>query len=1340
MSHDQLSYDHHRHRGNHQNLHTTNGIAVASTTNHVVGKLHAAQSMDRATEYESRSAQIEIGENDDSIGPVAVAFPDSPPRRQHHRNHSDTNDNIVGVFPGQQRQTTNLIGPSASIPDHMGSARQPRNEFYLEEPDGASASKSYDVTTVQSDRRKKETPRQLSNVELLTYRPTLIHDTGGEEEEERYEERFVGETDMSLSQQETVSEIDAKIHEMVRKRKVSQGTGRTPKTNVLPTKESMKEVMNLAPERKKKTSRTEARRSERNSVHGVPWETPGRVAVATPELEQAESARRERDANLKRKLDRRKQKTAKADVRIQLVGYRRVGEFSTSPPIPEEGEASHVGIRQSSSLNFASSSPVPPHSHGRQGESKETISTSSSFEFRSAFSPTHTRVSPNQGVIEFGTPTGGPVSGGPPSQATKKRLAAMASVPMATTSLGTSEDRTVYRANLEETHLSDVAVFGGHFDPSQLTQERMELNVGDISTVGLNQPSPLATKKERGKEDRAKEKERAREKERGRERGREFASGSLKIERGGFRSKSESVSPKRKEGLEREGEREKLASWEMELSAHASKHSSVLSTPSRYRMGRVSRVLEEPIAEDNDVFADDLTKGSMPDIYHHSNPVSPAHRRTRGVKEGTPDSGISDEEKPKKKRSIGYSLGRKLSSSMRELFSKEKKINPTSGTTWHFEVGGSDLYPAPSEPQLSVLTENERREILEGTEVVPRTTSTEVVLSGQQFREQQQSSPAVTGSIGRGNPLAHLFIPPPGVSVKKGVTEATNPKQTTPTGFYEERSVDIEEPRSPWKSVTSDNESADSEEGYVKSAVNIITTSPPPGASSPRETTSSKTILTSSLTGATGSQTGVTGSQTGLPTIKERSPPIRTDSVISYEMPHSESAPVVKTLEGIVDTKSPKKGPVSKTTSVTVTTKKVDTKEKKPLFRFTKSRTVVQRRTPSPRPRSPVSVPGSASGSPQSSGRFGTKSSTSATASKLKNPESAKPGSTKIGVGGTKTGSPSGSFRGSQISAVPPGGRMSPSSRGSPIGSFRGGARSPLQSSIRSTTSATVSPISPGGQNSGRGRGSPAPGGSARSPRGSIQGGSPKGSGRGSKISPPSGSPGVKSPSPRTSTQLNVTRKLSPVVTRKHPPSVSANAALKGKRRLSEPVVSPLLGTSPFSRSPSERRSNVSMGNAPKPVRKAPPPPIKATQKTSTTNQSLSRTSSQTSAAGGGYSSSSSTSSPRQRKKGVSLSHSPLSPKKLSTTQLEKDAAVATGNGDAVATTTTKEEAADDTEKLMSSIREKLAALSENSQSEDPNPLDQQYLFEVPPPPMKPRPLPCPFLQPAPKPRSPLTN
>ena len=218
------------------------------------------------------------------------------------------------------------------------------------------------------------------------------------------------------------------------------------------------------------------------------------------------------------------------------------------------------------------------------------------------------------------------------------------------------------------------------------------------------------------------------------------------------------------------------------------------------------------------------------------------------------------------------------------------------------------------------------------------------------------------------------------------------------------------------------------------------------------------------------------------------------------------------------------------------------------------------------------------------------------------------------------------------------------------------------------------------------------------------------------KFRPPSGSPGVKSPSPRTSTQLNITRKLSPVVTRKHPPSASANAALKGKRRLSEPVVSPLLGTSPFARSPSEHRSNVSMGNAPKPVRKAPPPPIKVAQKTSTTNQSLSRTSSQTSAAGGGYSSSSPTSSPRQRKKGVSLSHSPLSPKRLSTTQLEKDAAVATGNGDAVATTTTKEEAADDTEKLMSSIREKLAALSENSQSEDPNPLDQQYLFEVPPP------------------------
>ena len=994
-------------------------------------------------------------------------------------------------------------------------------------------------------------------------------------------------------------------------------------------------------------------------------------------------------------MDRKRQKMGKASSGIKLVGYRPTGEFSTSPPIPEEGEMGYMGLRQSSSLNFMSSNPVGAISHhSRQGDSKETISSSSSFEFRSGFSPPiHTRVSPTRGVIEFGTPTsGGPVSREP--QVMKKRVAATTSVPVTSSLQRGEEDQAVYRPNLEETHLSDVAVFGRHFDPSQLTQERMESNVGNLSSVGLNQPSPLVKKRD----------ERAREREqRASEReiltGTEFSSGSLRLERGktgGLRSKSESVSPNRKiKGREEE----KLASWEMTGGAHTSHYASVLATPSRHRMGRVSKTFREPVPEDNDVFGDDITKGSMPDVFRPVSSVSPSHRKSRGVKEETPESGTSDEEKPKKKRSIGYSLGRKLSSSMRELFSKEKRNNPTSGTTWHFEVS-ADLYPAPSEPQLSVLTESERREIVESTEVVPRARSTEGMLSGQP--SHQTSTPAATSSVSGGNPLAHLFIPPAGMSIEKGV----DTKQATPSGFYEERAIDVEGTRSPLKSVASDDTASDSEEGYVKSAVNIISPQPPED--------DAIQFISGERRVVSPPQTGLSSSPTGLPTIKEQSlPRPRTDTVISYEMPQMESAPIVKKLEGIVDTKSGSKGKGTKTSSQSeregaARGKKDDaSKEKKSLFRFTKSRTVVERRAPSPKPGSPASVPGSASGSPRSSGRIspshrpGAKSSTNS-ATNDKNAGSAKRG-TKTASGNTKTGSPGSSFRGTQISPLSPGGRGSPSGRGSPRSSLRGGANSPLRSSIRSTASATVA--SSGGRNSGRG--SPIVGAS-RSPRGSIQGGSPRGSGRGSKNSPPSTSPGVKTPSPRASTQLRVSQKQSPVATRKNPPSASANAAVKGKRRLSEPVVSPLSGTSPFARSPSAR-SNISIGsNGPRPVRKAPPPPIKATP----THQPLSRTSSQVST-GGDNSSSSSTASPRQRKKGMSLSHSPLTPKRLSTAQLENDATVAKGSDNVFKATGE----ADDTEKLMSSIREKLAALSENSQpDEDPNPLDRQTQFEVPPP------------------------
>ena len=302
MSHDHSRHD--NHHGNHHDSETphTNGLAttVSSSSNHIIGKLHSAQSMDGTAEYESRTAHITIHENDNTsaprTGPAAMAFSDSSPQRRHHRNHSDTN-NIATRYPGQQPygQMPSVIGPSMSVPDHLGNSKI--KDFIVEEPDGGMVSKSYDVTPGQSDRRRKESSRQ-PNVELLTYKPTFDSTSDPTREEDQYEERFVGETDMTLSQQETATEIDTKITEMVRQRKISQGTRRTPKATVLPTtKETMKEVMNMAPEkRKKKTSRSELKRLERNTVHEIAWEPPRNVSTPTSALEREEITRREREA------------------------------------------------------------------------------------------------------------------------------------------------------------------------------------------------------------------------------------------------------------------------------------------------------------------------------------------------------------------------------------------------------------------------------------------------------------------------------------------------------------------------------------------------------------------------------------------------------------------------------------------------------------------------------------------------------------------------------------------------------------------------------------------------------------------------------------------------------------------------------------------------------------------------------------------------------------------------------------------------------------------------------------------------------------------------------------
>ena len=93
-----------------------------------------------------------------------------------------------------------------------------------------------------------------------------------------------------------------------------------------------------------------------------------------------------------------------------------------------------------------------------------------------------------------------------------------------------TQSRTMYQPNLEDTHLSDVAVFGKH-----LTQERMEANVRDLSSVGLNlNTSPLKRKEERGKNREKKERQD------------KLLPTSLSVRQ--KRSKSASVSPKRSQG------------------------------------------------------------------------------------------------------------------------------------------------------------------------------------------------------------------------------------------------------------------------------------------------------------------------------------------------------------------------------------------------------------------------------------------------------------------------------------------------------------------------------------------------------------------------------------------------------------------------------------------------------------------------------------------------------------------------------------------------------------------------------------------------------------------------
>ena len=1321
MSHDQSRRGYH---GRNHNSETplTNGMG-----SEVIPKLHTAQFMDGSGRSETGSTH-------------PIPHSNSVPRKMHHHIHENGDDITDNYDSGSHArgQTTSIIGPSASIPEYLGTARQSRFDMYLEEADGAGMSRRYDVTADESGRRKKPPAQQPHNVKLLNYKP--FSGESGERELGDEAERREGDTNMTLSQQDFVSDLDAKITKMIRTKKVSEGGGRAPRIAAAPlTKESMKEVMNMTPKREKKSSRAEVKRRARNTVHGVPWEVD-----KSPEKFLEEGAS-EMDTEMKKKLEKKRKKLVKTES-VQLVGYRRSDDLDETPShSPARG--AEGGIRESGSQIF-SSRPVGMPTNSSPFRVKGSMSTSSSFEFQSAFSPTHPStthqrsLSPTQELVDqiMSKPVK-PVSVGQSSSIVRdSELENEREGPPKMTSMFDQEEgRTVYRQNLADTHLSDVAVFGKHFDPSQLTQERMEANVGDLSSVGLRSTSVSPSKK--------KGETRAKKDEFGEHNLAVSTSVSSRQKKGGAwnsRSKSASVSPNRKKGEKEhvwkmgkssvkshdssESEGGKLSSWELEISPHDSRHSAVLSTPSRYRMGRVARTLHEP-GQGDDVFLDELGDENMPNIYG-TNPrkslLSGREASGRGVKEGTPDSGASDEEKPKKRRSIGFAFGRKLSTSMKEIFATKEKKNPTSGTTWHFETG--ELYPAPSEPQLSILTEEERRALLEETEVVPRTHSTEVLFSSHSSRGGTTSS--VSSRSGQ-NPLAHLFVP------LAAATSSSNPGlQTDPqTGFYAERSVDgytersvdIPSSQQRHKSASSGDDyetASESEEGYVKSAVNIIT--------SPSNST--EALREAGYFVEEDRQTG----QTGLPTIDERTPP--ANDVLQYQIPPPEDAPIVKSLHGVIDKKAVKDrsdGKVAKKTKATSSrgkepgSKKQDTKkENKPMFsRFSKQRTIVQRRTPSPRSVSPSS--GSiSSGSRQSSGRFSpaqkptNASSTTSSAVTKHQPTNVdsnrRPSKSSVG-----SSSPSGSFRGGQISP------LAHSGLGSPRGSFRGGGASSPRSSGRGST--TLS-----GLNVARGRGttSPKPGG-LNSPRGSFKSGSvllgsPGGSMRGQKsaASGGRGSPVVKTTSPRSSVQLRHPLQSSG----RQSPTVKAGISKVKKRRLSEPGGSDIAEQSPGFKRGSVYTSSVTNRPTPVPVRHAPPPPSEPQQKTLPVSLALSRTSSQTSTITP-PSNNSSTSSPRQRKRGMSFKQSPLTPRSdrlrvpevfMEASSKEVKAGEVPGEevkvGEASAKEVNTKEAGatevkteeDAIDKLLASVGKKIAALSP---SPEPNPIDAQMQFEIPPPP-----------------------
>ena len=1207
------------------------------------------------------------------------------PVSRHHRTHSDEVGGIkvynpllpsfvhpVSGEPYPQYISTRLGGADQS----SSGSGQPVFPLY-ENIDGAMHSRQYNVQKAEP----KEDP-ESSTVKLLNYRP--FHQ-GGEGKEE-------GDNDVvKESMDKYTTDLDEKIKALYRARRASEGGGRTPKTKgQLLTKEDMECVMNMSPQKNKKKGKSyEAKRPRRSSTTAVGEERAEGGGMGKEEV------RKERELQLAKRKAEKKLRVEKSASAVELLGYRRVENFNMEPTIPEDAEL--MGQPAVSSTGIGGGEKRQGYSNPSYLKSSDTVSTTSSFVFHSPFSPSHTSTGSSNPFSPSHTSTG---SSNRPSLSPTQELMEHATLESPNTldtqrlhtssAKGVSDQQAgikssprsekrdlggvVYRQNLDETCIEDVTVFGKHFDPSQLTQDRMVENVGSISSVGLN-PAPLLPHKTVGGREGAREFEKSPsesvksdKKRQERTKSESYVSSSL--------SKKDSKRKEKKEKKEREADKKRekkegrsrhhsitekdylpteqqVANWDRQLLENVPIPS--YATPSRHKMSGFSRSFrEQPGLSEVAEGIDPNIKGSLPNLTRHSHrSSSSSHSPPKHLKEGTPDSSTSEEDPPIKRRSIGYSLGRKLSSSMKELFVAKEKKNPVKKTTWFF-AESSDMFQEnfAGEPQMSALTEQERRKIVEETEIAPRMRSVE-----PEEVEDETSVPPKE-SVG-GNPLAHLFIPPTdllpraeevGYKGDTGLAAAgivAEPFRERSVDGFHEKSVDL--PSSMQRNLAapattnSDKEyetASETEEDYVSASVNIITNSDV-----------SDDILREAgyATGSTKvgdeeqrrqerGEAGGSRLQPSLPTIIERSPPPNRASGISQLPSPSEVTPVTKLLDETIPPtpetmkKTAEEGKKLKKTSSKPTSvdkvkdtdkaskvKKDDSKrERKPLFsRFSKPRQPLHRNSPSPRSSSPATSSLSSDSRP-SSGRF----------SPNRHPvlDTARdPTKTQIPVG--KKG------------VV-----------GSPRGSFgRGGSHS-------------VSPAS-----SVRGRGSP----TTRIPL-------PK-SGVRAQPSPGRRSLAAKSPTSITTSRLATQKAESPNLNR---------------RRVSAPVSPSRTPLATPKRTGSER-----MMRAPAPVApgRISPGPTQNSPLTSTPKQ-MSRQSSSTSTV---TPSSASSAGSRQRRSGVSLPESPVHVTPIKTFNMQTDVPVSIGEegSSVLGEGETVENRSDDVGKLLTTVGEKLVPLSLSSET-----------------------------------------